>query len=111
DTGNTPEYQHRRIANARTKPVNYASGDDHSNSICELKCNNNIGIIRFTPREFILQNRFQQAYYLPVEVIDGSCKENQGTDRPSKSPFGSCSSNCIHPSIFISLAGLPAPRL
>src|SRR6266511_2227475 len=80
--GNTPNYNYNCITEPGTYFIYYPAKGQETNCIGGSECHNNMRKISFRPVKFFFQDRFQQAYYLAIEIIYGSRKKQQDHNQP-----------------------------
>ncbi|MCY1363712.1 hypothetical protein D9M69_504880 [compost metagenome] len=59
--GDTPDQQTECIANPAAEPVDQAAEDQQPQGVAGLKNDHQIAVVAFTPVEFLLQQRLEQA--------------------------------------------------
>ncbi len=78
-----PDENCQREALAGTHPVDQLSDKQHARPIGELENEDDIAVIHIGPAELDLQRWLEQGDHLPVHIIHGGSKKQQGTDQPA----------------------------
>jgi hypothetical protein len=68
---------------ARAQLVHHAPRPQQSDRVSELEAEDDRRVIALGEREFRLQRTFEQAKYLPVDVVDRRGEEEESADAPS----------------------------
>ena len=82
DVGQCPERERDRITDAGADPVDDRAEAEVTDCVGGLEPEHDVGILGLGPLQLGLQGRLQHADRLPVDVVDGRCREQQRADQP-----------------------------
>ncbi len=84
--GQAPENDGGRVAPPRPKAVDDPAEEDQSQGVGRLEGGDDGAVLDLVPADLGLEQRREEAEDLPVDVVDGRRKEEQGADRPADAP-------------------------
>src|SRR4029079_12572653 len=83
DCGNTPGSDRNRITNFCAAPINQPAENQQAHRVGTLEKPVGQAELFVGPVQLVVQDRLDQSEYLPVNIVDGRCKEEQGADYPT----------------------------